>query len=335
VDRTNPQLRRRLTPVGVRFLLAGLLTSVFATVVSSRPLLALGLGTALLPLMSFVTLPSPAGRVLTRMPIRMQAGVPAPLHVDIVRGSARSGAPLLIAVEVDGWPPLTAWSEAQARDAKACLDFQVTPPSRGLISRWQILTMARDPLGFAQASVISILESDQVHIVQPATVPAPALPTPPTSDIPEFSGLRAWQPGDRPRDVDWRATARRPSTAPVVRLWSATPVRGGELVIGVAGGSDEQACERIAELAAAAVREALHRYEKVTLRWAGGELTAPLAEPLLDALAAVPAVGMPSPADCDVLIAPSTDSTADVGGGGLGGAGALWRVDGSGRVVAA
>jgi uncharacterized protein (DUF58 family) len=312
--------------LGARLLFFGVVTTLFAAVVGGRPLLALGVGIGLLPIMSLVTLPSPAGRTLTPMPGRMQAGVPARLHVDHIRASGRSGAPLLIGVKIEGWPRLTAWSDAQARDAKACLNFEATPPGRGVFRKLEIITAARDPLGLAQASVTWVLVSDKPHIVHPPTVPAPALPLRPTTDVPEFSGLRGWQPGDRPRDVDWRATARRPSTAPVVRLWSETPSRGGELVIGVAGGPDNQSCDRVAELGAAAVRDAFRRCEQVTLRWAGGEVTARLAEPLLDALAEYPTVGMPSPANCDLLIVPSTAVAA--------GAAAIWRVDGSGRVVA-
>ena len=320
-----------MTPLGARFLFLGVLTTIFAAVVGGRPLLALGVGAGLLPIMSLVTLPSPAGRTVTRMPIRMQAGVPVRLHVDHVRASGRSGAPLAIRVEIDGWPPQTAWSEAQARDAKACLDLQAIPPSRGIVRHWRIVTVARDPLGLAQVSVTWMLSSDQARIVHPATIPAPAVPLRPTTDVPEFSGLRAWQSGDRPRDVDWRATARRPSTAPVVRLWSETPARGGDMVIGVAGGPDDESCERVAEMAAAAVRDALRRCEQVTLRWASGELTARFAEPLLDALAQFPIVGMPPPAGCDLLIVPATGA----GAGGAAGTAAVWRVDASGRVVAA
>lgn len=327
MDPSQNQQRRRLTQLGARFLFLGVLTTIFAAAVGGRPLLVLGVGAGLLPIMSLVTLPSPAGRTLTRMPIRMQAGVPVRLHVDHVRSGGRSGAPLLIRVEVDGWPPMTAWSEAQARDAKACLDLEATPPTRGIVHQWRILTVARDPLGLAQASVTWTLKGDQARIVHPATVPAPALPLRPTTDVPEFSGLRAWQPGDRPRDVDWRATARRPSTAPVVRLWSETPSRGGDMVIGVAGGANDESCERVAEIAAAAVRDAFRRCEQVTLRWATGELTSRFAEPLLDALAQFPTVGAHPPADCDLLIVPTT--------GAATGAAAIWRVDESGRVVAA
>jgi len=327
VNPSNDQRRRRLTQLGARLLFFGVLTTLFGAAVGGRPLLALGVGIGLFPIMSLLTLPSPAGRTLTRMPRRMQAGVPARLHVDHIRGKGRSGAPLLIGVQIDGWPHMTAWSDAQAPDAKACVNFEATPPNRGVFRRLEIVTVARDPLGLAQASVTWVLAGDKTHIVHPATVPAPALPLRPTMDVPEFSGLRAWQAGDRPRDVDWRATARRPSTTPVVRLWSETPSRGGEIVIGVAGGPDNESCERVAELAAAAVRDAFRRCEEVTLRWVGGEVTARLVEPLLDALAEYPAIGMASPADCDLLIVPA--------GGVAAGAAAIWRVDGSGRVVAA
>jgi uncharacterized protein (DUF58 family) len=327
VNRPNREIQRRLTPLGARLLFFGVLTTVFAAAVGGRPLLVLGLGTALLPILSLATLPRPAGLIHTRMPIRMQAGAPARMHVDHIRANGRSGAPLLIMVEIDGWAPLTAWSEAQAENAKACVNFQTTPPTRGILRRWRVVTVARDPLGLAAASVTWMMTGDRPHIVHPATVPAPAVPLRPTTDVPEFSGLRAWQPSDRPRDVDWRATARRPSTAPVVRLWSETPSRGGEMVIGVAGGPDDQSCDRVAEITAAAVRDAFRRCEQVTLRWTGGEVTSRLAEPLLDALAEVPVVGMAAPTDCDLLVVPSTAAAA--------GAAAVWRVDGSGRVVAA
>jgi uncharacterized protein (DUF58 family) len=261
------------------------------------------------------------------LPHRLQAGVPAAVHLDHIRTRGWSGTPLYLQVDIEGWAPLTAWSDPQSPDAKACINFHVTPPARGVLRKCRILTMARDPLGLAAATAMWEPRFDRVTTVHPAIVSAPTLPLRPTSDVPEFSGLRGWQPGDRPRDVDWRATARRPSTTPVVRLWSETPSRGGELVIGVAGGQDPSACDRVAELAAAAVRDAFRRCEQVTLRWTGGEVTARLAEPLLDALAEFPSVGMAAPADCDLLIVPSMTAAAR--------AASIWRVDGGGLVVAA
>ena len=319
--------RRRLTQLGVRFLFCGAITTAFAAAVGSRPLLVLGLGAGLLPLFCLATLPSPTGRTLIRLPPRLQAGVPATVHVDHIRGTGRSGAPLFIRVEIENWSPLTAWSEPQSPDAKACINFNVIPPARGLLRGCRIITMARDPLGLAAATITWAPRTDEVSVVRPAAVPAPALMLRATSDEAEFIGLRGWQPGDRPRDVDWRATARRPSTAPVVRLWSETPSRGGELVIGVAGGPDGQGCDRVAEIAAAAVRDAFRHFEQVTLRWDGGEVTGRVADPLLDALAMVPGVGMPSPADCDLLIVPSSVAATR--------AASIWRVDGGGRVNAA
>jgi uncharacterized protein (DUF58 family) len=316
-----------LTQLGVRFLFFGVVTAVFAAAVGSRPLLALGLAAGLLPIFSLATLPSPGGRRLIRLPLRLQAGVPAQVHVDHIRVRGWFSAPLQVRVEIDGWPPLTAWSEPQSPDAKACINFSVTPPTRGLLRRCRIVTVARDPLGLASAALAWEPQFDRISPVHPAAVAAPALPLRPTTDVPEFNGLRGWQPGDRPRDVDWRATARRPSSAPVVRLWQESPSRGGELVIGVAGGHDSSACDRVAELAAAAVRDAFRHCEQVTLRWFSGEVTARLAGPLLDALAEVPSIGMASPSGCDLLIVPSTAAAA--------GAASVWRVDGNGQVVAA
>ncbi|MFM7594250.1 MAG: DUF58 domain-containing protein [Isosphaeraceae bacterium] len=47
----------------------------------------------------------------------------------------------------------------------------------------------------------------------------------------EFSGLRAYQPGDEPRYIDWRATAKL--RQPIVRQWSAESRAGVAILVDV------------------------------------------------------------------------------------------------------
>ncbi|MFM7316404.1 MAG: DUF58 domain-containing protein, partial [bacterium] len=47
----------------------------------------------------------------------------------------------------------------------------------------------------------------------------------------EFSGLRAYQPGDEPRYIDWRATAKL--RQPIVRQWSAESRAGVAILFDV------------------------------------------------------------------------------------------------------
>jgi uncharacterized protein (DUF58 family) len=329
VTTDKPALRRRLTPLGIRFTVYGLVAAGFSTMLGSRTLLAVSLGLALLPLLSFGWLPAPGGRTFLRLPTHLQAGVPAAVRVETTRRSDRAAGPMSIVVLVEGWPGCAAWVEPQAAGTRVIADFTVVPPARGVVQRALVHMVSRDPLGLAEVRWSWSPRPEMLRrVVHPAAVGAPRLPSPATAPIPEFAGLRTWQAGDRPRDVDWRATARRPSTAPVVRLWSEQHSSGGELILGVGGGGDAAACERVAEVAAAVVRRAFATYDRVTLRWDGGEISGHHGEPLLDALAQVPVPGAGAPAATDLLIAPAAAAGAPA-------AGRIWRVDSRGLVAAA
>jgi uncharacterized protein (DUF58 family) len=318
---------RRLTPLGARVTYLGFAIAVLAGLLGNRPLLLAGVALGLLPLVSAAALPRPFGQTRLMTPYRMTAHSPVSIMVQFDRPSGRSSAPLTLSVKSDLWKTVPARLGPLAAGTQTRTTFELVPPTRGIVRQVGVHLEARDPLGLAYISLLAS-PNHQTRIIHPAAVSCPPLPLYSAERIPEFAGLRGWQPGDQPRNVDWRATARRPGTAPVVRLWEETETRGGTFTVGVVSTADPEVNDRIAELAAAAIRQALVTHDAVTLRWTDGELTAGRAEPLLDVLAEhprLPETAPTVPPGCDLLIGPPHAHA--------GTARHLWRVDGKGHVA--
>ena len=137
----------------------------------------------------------------------------------------------------------------------------------------------------------------------------------------EYRGLRPYRPGDDPRDVHWRSTARL--NEPVVReferdraelLWLCIDLRT----------DDESLAEHVAETAASVAASALRQGRPVGL--AAGEMTVPPAagagqrDRLLDAIARcqfvadAPRTALPAAPGACVLVTPAgASATADWG----------------------
>jgi uncharacterized protein (DUF58 family) len=93
---------------------------------------------------------------------------------------------------------------------------------RGLLALPRLRVSSRAPLGLMRAWAWIHLDARVVVYPRPAAAspPAPAAGSAAADGAAErgdedFAGLRAWQPGDSPRRVAWRATAR--AGEPVVR----------------------------------------------------------------------------------------------------------------------
>lgn len=117
----------------------------------------------------------------------------------------------------DGEPPILA-SLGPGETARITLRLRARRRGACTLSRLQIA--ATDPLGLVKRGVI--LDLPDRFLVYPALLPSPdldlpAAPAPQPGGIPvatrvgesaEFLALRPWRPGDRLRDMDWRAFAR-------------------------------------------------------------------------------------------------------------------------------
>jgi uncharacterized protein (DUF58 family) len=148
----------------------------------------------------------------------------------------------------------------------------------------------------------AIADVDDLY-VYPALIPAPeallrglpAYPAPGRSAAPsrqgEFRGLRAFRPGDDPRDIHWRTSARR--GMPLVREKEDEETREATVVLdnGPTAGDDAAAFERAVSEAAGICVELAQRGFSVGLAVRGGEVRAApggaQAERILRALAVI------------------------------------------------
>lgn len=135
-------------------------------------------------------------------------------------------------------------------------------PRRGAVGGGDVRVELTDPLGLARATLSGQVASPLLAVpaIPPSeTVALPALAEGSLDQAararsgPEFAGLRAYAPGDPPRSVQWRATARHG------RMVVGEPTRptAPALRVALAGGAWTQeqldrAIERVCGLAAAA-----------------------------------------------------------------------------------
>jgi hypothetical protein len=150
--------------------------------------------------------------------------------------------------------------------------------------------------------VRAVADVDELY-VYPALIPAPeallrglpAYPAPGRSAAPsrqgEFHGLRAFRPGDDPRDIHWRSSARR--GIPLLREKEDEETREATVILDNAADAadDPAAFERAVSEAAGICVELAHRGFSVGLAVRGGEVRAAVgaaqAERILRALAVI------------------------------------------------
>jgi uncharacterized protein (DUF58 family) len=148
----------------------------------------------------------------------------------------------------------------------------------------------------------AVPDVDELY-VYPALIPAPeallrglpAYPAPGRSAAPsrqgEFHGLRAFRPGDDPRDIHWRSSARR--GIPLVREKEDEETREATVLLDNAAdaAADPAAFERAVSEAAGICVELAHRGFSVGLAVRGGEVRAAVGaaqtERILRALAVI------------------------------------------------
>jgi len=155
----------------------------------------------------------------------------------------------------------------------------------------------------------TIADPDEL-CVYPAVIPAPesllrGLPTHPASGRSfapsrqgEFRGLRAFRPGDDPRDIHWRSSARR--GIPLVREKEDEETRQATVVLDNDPAAEAAAFERAVSEAAGICLELAQRGFSVGLAVRGGEVRADVggahAERILRALAVIEPDARPLPA---------------------------------------
>ncbi|WP_344925418.1 DUF58 domain-containing protein, partial [Streptosporangium carneum] len=131
------------------------------------------------------------------------------------------GAPSRVAV-----PPL-------APGATARVEYALATPRRGLLTLGPLLLERRDPLGLARrteraGSPARLWVRPRVHPLRPSAVgSAPDVEGPLDDRAPRgtttFASLREYRPGDDPRQIHWRSTARSGSLIVRERVDTAEP----------------------------------------------------------------------------------------------------------------
>jgi len=155
----------------------------------------------------------------------------------------------------------------------------------------------------------TVADADEL-VVYPAVIPAPeallrGLPTHPApgrslapSRQGEFRGLRAFRPGDDPRDIHWRSSARRGLT--LVREKEDEETRQATVVFDNDPAAEAAAFERAVSEAAGICVDLIQRGFSVGLAVRGGEVRADVgaaqAERILRALALIEPDTRPLPA---------------------------------------
>lgn len=267
--------RGGLTGAGWTTLLGGgaLLPAGLAAGYPTLTGLSLAAGAALV-LAVLVTLVRP--RVTVRRFLardRVTVGEPALLRLE-VDNLSRLPAPGFDAIEqVDG-APLRVRVPGLAPRAHRTAQLPVATPRRGLVRLGPVVAEHRDPLGLLRR--VQPL-SDQAWLwVRPPVHPARALPLGVVLDFEgrlteqapagstAFAALREYQPGDDPRHIHWRSTARIGTL--VVREHVDTTEPTTAIVLDTrAGVLDQAAFEQAVEVAASVATACQRVGRQVTL----------------------------------------------------------------------
>jgi len=292
-----------VTPNGWRVLVASLLLYAAGVLLGYPELLGLGAAGMVVLLLAGLLVTVRPGVGLRRVaePDRVTGGTPTVARLDV---HARSRFPTPAVVVTDRLAGRTVELEVAALPAggRRSVRYALPTPRRGRLPLGPLTVQRRDPLGLARR--VQALGGDHVLWVRPRSHPLPALPVgtlleqegaqlehAPRGTV-TFSSLREYVPGDDPRLVHWRSTARtgqlmvrehvdtsRPTTTVVLDTrragWPADAERGLDEAC-------EVAASVVAAVTAAGRPTALHAVgEDVTAARAAG------AADLLDRLAAL------------------------------------------------
>lgn len=227
-------------------IIAGSLAAVLAVILRWPELVGIGVAFALLPLaLGRVRAPAAIDWREVRVPRRVSRGEVASVVLEV---TGDGSAPLDYLSAVDSGTGRRMWLAG----GSATLDWPLATDRRGAVPAGPDQLTLADPLGLTTA-VVATREPGTVLIV-PQLVPVdvgvalrtgaatawqgmPTLETPQSGarGVAEFHSLRAYQPGDSLRMINWRASARTGAT--VVRNMTDTDTPGLLILLDLNPGS--------------------------------------------------------------------------------------------------
>ena len=245
----------------------------------------------------------------TVTPSRVTVGRPASGRL-VVRNLSRWPAPTFVAVDSVGGQPIELGVRSLAGGSRRAVEYAVPTHRRGRLALGPITVERRDPLGLVRraqpqggagwlwvrprthvvaALAVGVLIDDEGVLVQTA----------PRGSV-TFSSLREYVPGDDPRQVHWRSTARTGTLMVKEHVDTSRPVTTVVLDTRTDRFTAES-FEHAVELAASVVLATQRRSRPVELRVLGEDLAAMHrlgARDLLDRLACADQVDQGSPSRC-------------------------------------
>lgn len=270
--------RIRFTRTGL-FLTAGAAAVGLAGINTGNNLLYLLLGIllGLMAVSSWVSEEVVGGiRIRREVPQRASAGHPIRVSYEVDRGPSRFPALNLRVGEEGhpGWAVLPFLGKGETRTAARSLLL----PRRGVVRLSAMVVSTTAPFGFFEK--LRNLEAPAEILVWPRIRPAPHPPPKgasgggrrqsPAVRVPfargEYRALRPYRPGDEPRDIHWRTTARL--GAPVVREYGGGETQSVWICLDLRRAPGEEA-EALVEVAADLARNAFREGRRFGLATQG------------------------------------------------------------------
>jgi uncharacterized protein (DUF58 family) len=307
--------RPLLTPAGSSVLVTGALLYGGGVVLGFDGLVVVGAAAGvalLLGLLAVVVRPRlSVERTVT--PSRVTVGRPAYGRL-VVHNLSRWPAPTFVAVDSVGGQPIELGVRSLAGGSRRAVEYAVPTHRRGRLALGPITVERRDPLGLIrraqpQGGAGWLWVRPRTHVI--AALPVGVLiddegvlvQTAPRGSV-TFSSLREYVPGDDPRQVHWRSTARTGTLMVKEHVDTSRPVTTVVLDTRTDRFTDES-FEHAVELAASVVLATQRRNRPVELRVLGEDLAALHrlgARDLLDRLACAEQVVQGSPAGVQELV---------------------------------
>jgi uncharacterized protein (DUF58 family) len=122
---------------------------------------------------------------------------------------------LTVKGDADGKVELAAAAPVLTAGSSARVDFPIKPSARGVARSARLLVSTAGPIGLARRVKTVVLSAAVTVYPKPAEVELPASVRQPhdrgraaTAREGDFAGLRDWRPGDSPKHIHWRSSAR-------------------------------------------------------------------------------------------------------------------------------
>lgn len=259
--------------IGAALCLGGGLAAGYPTLTG---LGAAGLG-ALLTATALVHLPAPVAVRRTVRPERVTVSAGATGRIE-VRNAGRWPTGRFEAVDQVAGEPIRVEVPALPRAAGITLEYQVDTPRRGVVTVGPVRLARVDPFGLVRRG--EQLAAPARLWVRPRVHPARPLPVGMVLDFEgrfaeraqrgstAFASLREYQPGDDPRQIHWRSTARLGALVVQERVDTTEPT--ATVVLDTrAGLLDQSTFEEAVEVAASVVVATDRAGHAVTLAMLG------------------------------------------------------------------